>query len=361
MKREVQEQSILSLLERVMLGVSPLVSQLILPELNAAGEKMVIICNISGFRPKAINIHWYIDKPRREPESDLSENEPLLQPVEVTSQAQHPVTKHGNVFNVTSQLSFTPCILDDGAMLVCEVQHRALQSVTRRECPIHVVARPKRSYITSWPQVPQAGKPLTLTCIVEKFYPKMITITWLKNGQSLTNIIPLGPFPCENDYYTAWSQTDFLLTEDDDGAIFTCQISHSSLGKIEELSYEINLKGTPPEVQFISADPPIPTKGESMRLSCMINNFFPAEIRVIWFKNGIRLEAGIYDSQCVTSNIGLHSMCSILKFSPQNEDDESVFTCTVQHIALKYGEERFYTLRLPWITDLITSVDYVID
>ncbi|XP_075071400.1 uncharacterized protein LOC142160397 [Mixophyes fleayi] len=340
------------LYQKLLAKVSPLVSPLILPELNADDEKMVAFCNISGFRPKAIDIHWYIDQSKGEPGTDHSVNGPLLQPADITSQAHHPVTKHGTVFNVTSQLSYTPCVLDNGAMLVCEVQHKALQRKTRHVSHINVAARPKKTYITSWPQIPRIGETLILSCIVEKFYPKLITITWLKNGQSLTNVTQFGPFPCENIYYSVWSQTDFLLTADDDGVIFTCQISHSSLGKIEELSYEINLKGTPPEVQFISADPPTPHIGEEMCLSCKISNFCPMDIKVNWFKNGIQLEAGVYNSVCVTSNSGVQSMCSILKFTPRNEDNGSVFTCNVQHIALKNCEERSYTLKIPLITSI---------
>lgn len=98
-------------------------------------------------------------------------------------------------------------------------------------------------YITSSPLVPRAGEKLALSCIVEKFYPKPISLSWVKNRSALTNVTQYGPFPCDNDYYSVWSQVEFILSEKDDGAIFICQISHNSLGSPEEVSFEINLKG----------------------------------------------------------------------------------------------------------------------
>ncbi|XP_040291730.1 CD276 antigen-like [Bufo bufo] len=328
-------------------SVPPRVSALILPELNMAGERMVAICNINGFRPRAVDICWYIEKSSQGAGSGHYEGERLLQATDITSLAKHPVIKHGSVFNATSQLSYTPSVQDDGATLVCEVRHKALGAVTRQESQINVAARPKKSYITSWPQDPQRGDKLTLSCIVERFYPKPIAVTWLRNGQVQSGVTQFGPFPCENEYYSIWSQTELTLTEEEDGLMYTCQISHLSLRRIEELSYEINAQGTPPEVQFITAEPVTPVIGQEMVLSCSISNFFPRDITVDWSKDGVRLDTDVCHSLHITTTNGVHSMWSFLKYTPAAEDDRSVFTCSVQHAALKNHEERTYTLNIP--------------
>ncbi|KAG9474693.1 hypothetical protein GDO78_004807, partial [Eleutherodactylus coqui] len=204
--------------------------------------------------------------------------------------------------------------------------------------------RPKKSYISSWPPDPRAGDTVTLSCVVERFYPKPIAVTWLRNGQAQSSVTQFGPFSCDNDCYSVWSQIDLPLTEEEDGAVYTCQISHLSLRSVEELSYEINAQGTPPEVQFITADPVTPVIGQEMLLSCRISNFFPREIAVDWSKDGVRLDTGICRSLCVTNTNGVHSMWSSFKFTPAAEDDGSIFTCSVQHAALKNREERTYTL-----------------
>ncbi|CAN2389843.1 CD47 immunoglobulin-like domain, partial [Pristimantis euphronides] len=312
-----------------------------------AGEKMVAICNINGFRPKAVHICWYIERIGPRAGGGDYEDDPLLQPTDITSHAKHPLTKHGSLFNATSQLSYTPSVQDDGAVLVCVVQHKALGAAARQESPINVAARPKKSYVSSWPQEPRRGDALTLSCIVERFYPRPITVTWLRNGQAQSGVTQLGPFPCDSHYYSVWSQMGLTLTEEEDGAVYTCQISHLSLRSVDELTYEVNAQGTPPEVQFIAAEPATAAAGQEVLFSCMISNFSPRDITVDWLKDGVRLEAGVQRTLCVTTSSGSHSMWSHLRFTPAAEDDGSIFTCSVQHVALKNREERTYTLSVP--------------
>ncbi|OCT60126.1 hypothetical protein XELAEV_18046146mg [Xenopus laevis] len=330
---------------RVADPIAPLVSPIILPALVIANEKITFTCNINGFRPKPINIQWYIDRPKQGQRS-RSIDTPLLCGEDITHQAQHLVTKHGSVFSATSQLFYTPTVQDDGATLVCEVEHKALHATVRQKEKINITARPKKCYITSWPLVPQLGERLVLSCIVEKFYPMEISLTWLKNGQLVTDVTSFGPFLCEDDYCSIWSQTELLLTEEDDGLIYTCLINHMSFGKIEELNYEINLKGTPPEVQWIIAEPQNPTEGEEVMLRCKISNFSPPQVTVNWFRNGVQLGTGVCNSLCVASARGLHSMWSMLRFPCQAQDHGSIFMCQVNHTALKNCEERSYTLSL---------------
>ncbi|KAM9296545.1 uncharacterized protein PAF06_017446 [Gastrophryne carolinensis] len=323
----------------------PMVSPLIIPEQNTAGEKMVAMCSISGFRPQTIGIRWYVNKPGEEAGDEFSEAGPLLT-TDLTGNAQNSFTKRDGVFHVMSQLSYTPGVQDDGSKLVCTVEHKALGGVTRQERRINVTARPTKMYLTSLPLVPHSGDKLTLSCIVEKFYPKPISMTWVKNREQLHDITLYGPFPCDGQYYSAWSQIEVVLSEDDDGANFICQISHSSLGSPEEISYEVNLDGKPPEVQFISVEPPYPSAGVETRLSCMIRNFSPMPAEACWFRDGVQQEVGVSNSVCLQSSRELYSMCSILRLTPHTEDHGSTFTCRVQHAALKKYQERSYTLGL---------------
>lgn len=108
---------------------------------------------------------------------------------------------------------------------------------------LSLTARPASYYIFSWPQAPAEGEKFILICVVEKFYPNDIDLVWFRNRQTVEKVTQFGPFPCEGDFYSVWSQTEFNLSRDDEGAIFTCQIKHRSFGNVEELSYQINLQG----------------------------------------------------------------------------------------------------------------------
>nr|XP_034957818.1 tyrosine-protein phosphatase non-receptor type substrate 1-like [Zootoca vivipara] len=212
---------------------------------------------------------------------------------------------------------------------------------------LYFAARPASHYIFSSPQVPIQGDKLILICVVEKFYPKDITLDWFRNGQPIEEVTQFGPFPCESDFYSIWSQTEFILTRDEEGAIYTCRIKHSSFGNVEELSYEINLQGTPPEVLWITPDPPVPVAGEELRLSCRINNFSPSVIRVNWFQDWKPLHVGICHSVSVVGANGLHSMWSLLRVTPAQGAGKTVFTCKVEHDALSGCVERAYILQMP--------------
>nr|DBA21894.1 TPA: hypothetical protein GDO54_013007 [Pyxicephalus adspersus] len=330
------------LYQRFLAKVPPLMSQLLVPEMIFVSEKMVAVCNISGFRPKAIDIHWYIDKLRKEANTEATGEEPLLSTEDITGEATHSLSKQGSKFNMTSELSYTPSVQDHCANLVCVVNHRALRHEQRLQRSIYVVARPNKMYITSSPLVPRQGENLVLSCIVERYYPEPIAVSWVKNGEVLTNVTRYGPFPCDNDYYSVWSQIEFVVSDRDDGTIFICQVCHKSLPSPEEFIYEVNLKGMPPEVQYISADPPDPGIRAETRLSCVIQNFYPMDIVVIWFRNGVQQDVGVFNSPCVQSSQGLYSMCAMIKFIAQPEHRNSVFTCRVQHVALKSYQERTY-------------------
>lgn len=108
---------------------------------------------------------------------------------------------------------------------------------------LSLAARPASHYIFSWPQAPVQGEKFILICVVEKFFPSDIAVAWFRNRQPVEKVTQFGPFPCKGDFYSLWSQTEFNLTKDDEGAIYTCQIKHSSFGNVKELSYQINLHG----------------------------------------------------------------------------------------------------------------------
>ncbi|XP_069506250.1 signal-regulatory protein beta-1-like [Ambystoma mexicanum] len=219
-------------------------------------------------------------------------------------------------------------------------------TVSLNQFPPAQETQPSSHLITCWPRVPAIGENLTLTCMVEKFYPKDITLTWLKNGLPIQRSTQFGPFSCERSFFSVWSQMSFPLTKDDEGHVYTCQINHSSFRKIKELSYEINLKGTPPEVLWITADPDPPQLGKELRLSCRINNYSPENISVKWLRNEQILHHGTCNSSSAVSANGLHSMWSVLKCLPDRDDHLSMFVCKVEHVASKTCEERSYTLQL---------------
>ncbi|CAM4653959.1 unnamed protein product [Caretta caretta] len=335
--------------------VPPQVSLINKPDVIPINEKLKLMCNINGFRPKVISVKWYRRTPQMASSEAPGEASFLLGPREdITDKARQPLETNGKFFSVPSCLTYIPTIPDDGAVFECSIEHSALKSAIWMSTTLSVTARPASLYITSWPQAPTVGEKLILSCVVEKFYPKNITLTWFRNGQLVSDVTQFGPFPCEIDYFSVWSQTEFMLTNEEEGAVYICQIKHSSFGNIEELFYEVNLQGTPPEVLWITTDPSVPVLGEELRLNCRINNFSPNVITVNWFRDGHLLQAGVCHSVSIMGANGLHSIWSVLRVTPGREEEGAVFTCQVTHAALRDSVERSYTLQLPEI-DLVKA------
>ncbi|KAH0619127.1 hypothetical protein JD844_018817 [Phrynosoma platyrhinos] len=331
--------------------VEPQVSSIIKPDLIPINEKIRLICNINGFRPKTIQVKWYRKNTQMASTRDPAREDVALSDAreDLTSMAKQPLEANGRYYSISSCLTYTPTIKDDGEEFECSIQHSTLKNPIWRSTIVHVTARPASHYIFSSPQLPVQGEKLILTCVVEKFYPKDIALVWFRNGQPIEEVTQFGPFPCESDFYSVWSQTEFILTKDKEGAIYTCQIQHSSFGNVEELSYEINLQvgGTPPEVLWITADPSIPVPEEELRLNCRINNFSPNLISVNWFKDEELIHERICHSAAVVGTNGLLSMWSLLRVIPKQRAEKSVYKCRVEHGALKECIERSYILQLP--------------
>ncbi|KAL8179446.1 UNVERIFIED_CONTAM: hypothetical protein K2H54_066550 [Gekko kuhli] len=328
--------------------VEPQVSAVIKPDLIATNEKFRLICNINGFRPKTIKVKWYLRNPQVTSSGDSTRDDVALSEAreDVTYMTTQSLEVNGRLYTISSCLTYTPTIKDDGAEFECSIQHSTLKTPKRKSTTIHVTARPASHYIFIWPQAPVPGEKLILICVVEKFYPKDIALDWFRNGQPVQSVVQFGPFPCESDFYSVWSQIEFILTTDEEGAIYTCQLKHSGFGNVEELSYEINLQGTPPEVLWITADPSVPVAGEELRLNCRISNFSPNVIKVNWFQDGEPLHTEICHSVSVVGTNGLYSMWSLLRVTPRQGAGKTVFTCRVEHGALREHVERSYTLQM---------------
>lgn len=70
-------------------------------------------------------------------------------------------------------------------------------------------------------------------------------------------------------------------------------------------------------------------------------------IRVSWFQDGEPVHTEICNSVSVVGTNGLYSMWSLLRVTPTQGAEKTVFTCRVEHGALREHVERSYTLQMP--------------
>ncbi|XP_010210457.1 PREDICTED: HLA class II histocompatibility antigen, DR alpha chain-like [Tinamus guttatus] len=75
----------------------------------------------------------------------------------------------------------------------------------------------------------ELGDPNVLICYVDKFWPPMISITWLKNGQEVVDgVFETVYYPREDDTFRKFSYLPFVPTR---GDYYDCRVEHWGLPK----------------------------------------------------------------------------------------------------------------------------------
>ncbi|NWU57846.1 DRA protein, partial [Dromas ardeola] len=85
--------------------------------------------------------------------------------------------------------------------------------------PPEVMVFPKRRV--------ELGDPNVLICYVDKFWPSVISITWLKNGQKVTDgVLETVFYPREDHSFRKFSYLPFVPTR---GDYYDCRVEHEGL------------------------------------------------------------------------------------------------------------------------------------
>ncbi|KAK1142228.1 hypothetical protein AOXY_G36954 [Acipenser oxyrinchus oxyrinchus] len=330
--------------------VPPKVSEILVPEMIFGNETVTLICNISAFRPKQVQVKWLRlshNQSRQEKEHcSSSERIPLQEADEdLSDMAVNKPLKHGRLYSTVSCLRIVPTLDDDNREYRCRVQHGKSKPIIK-STTLRVKVRPSYCQITSLPHVPEPGKQLVLCCRTEQFYPRAITLKWFRDELLVEQFTQFGPFQDSGGLYSVWNQIELTVSKNDHKVVYTCRVYHESFTGFKELSYRINLQGMPPEVLWITSDPAQPEVGKECTLNCHMNNFCPDTITVKWLKNNLPLDNGVSSSPSILDTNGRYSLYSFLKLTPKREDQGSVIKCIVEHSALTSCEERSYRLHL---------------
>uniref|UniRef100_A0A674JY21 Ig-like domain-containing protein n=1 Tax=Terrapene triunguis TaxID=2587831 RepID=A0A674JY21_9SAUR len=82
--------------------------------------------------------------------------------------------------------------------------------------------------VTVFPEDPvELGEPNVLICFVDKFFPPVLSITWLKNGQEVTEGVSETDFyPRQDNSFRKFSYLPFLPSQ---GDFYDCRVEHGWL------------------------------------------------------------------------------------------------------------------------------------
>ncbi|XP_054836088.1 signal-regulatory protein beta-1-like [Eublepharis macularius] len=154
---------------------------------------------------------------------------------------------------------------------------------------LEVFARPSQPIITPPSGRVDSGAMATFTCQASKFHSEDITVTWTKN-QNQIEALPPTITPGKKNTYHMESTVQVLLTEKDIDSTLACQIEHSILSESPiQQSFDLGdvLRVAPQVTVETSLSSPIPLD-HSVKLTCIVNNFYPNDIKVAWWRSDYR-------------------------------------------------------------------------
>uniref|UniRef100_A0A8C0D9Y0 Ig-like domain-containing protein n=1 Tax=Balaenoptera musculus TaxID=9771 RepID=A0A8C0D9Y0_BALMU len=175
-----------------------------------------------------------------------------------------------------------------------------------------------------------------ITClVVDLASDKDMTLTWSTENKDLVYPDPPIAKTQFNGTVTVTSTLPVDVSDWIEGETYYCKVAHPHLPK--EILRSIS-KG-PGELQVYVFPPPkeeLKTKGE-VTLTCLIQNFFPADISVRWLRNGAPMQADQHTStgpHRVRGSSPAFFVYSHLAVKQADWQQRSMFTCQVVHEAL---------------------------
>uniref|UniRef100_A0AAV2M686 Ig-like domain-containing protein n=1 Tax=Knipowitschia caucasica TaxID=637954 RepID=A0AAV2M686_KNICA len=322
----------------------PNISEICQPSVTYANVEDVLKCMISGVGAGEFQVQWYqLTGMGDSGTGDSGDAEVALllwEDVTGSSRLKSDGSHH------TSVLSLRLSTEQDGSSYRCVVQWNG-QTFTR-ETTVRVRVQPSFLQVSSIPQIPKVQRLLVLCCRVENFYPSNINLEWFRNdGEPVPPATYYGPFSDHSHLYSVWSKIQLTMATEDESAVYTCRVYHSSFGPpgYKDALYHINTHGTPPNVMFIDCESQSP---EENTLHLCIKDFCPKHITVTWTMDGEPVDGSSVFNTPPSLNInGLYSMYSFLKLSSKGEQRNCRFRCRVEHSAQIQPEERCYALTWP--------------
>lgn len=318
----------------------PSVSEISKPSIIYAQVQTDLKCTIQGARLQELKVKWF--KLRSFADSVVqSECDSLLLSEDLSEQAclQSDGRHHTSVLTVC--LSVTEDLTEYQCVVLCRGK------CIKRNTTVPVKVEPSFIQISSIPQIPKVERLLVLCCRVENFYPQDIDLEWSRNdGEQVGTVTHFGPFSDHNRLYSMWSKIQLVMAREDERAVYTCRVYHSSFPApgYKDVLYHINTQGTPPNVMFIDCEPLCPLMNEECTLHLCIKDFCPEDVSVTWTKDGETVLSGVFNTPPSLNINGLYSMFSFLKLTPSKKDQGSKFRCQVVHSAQREPEERLFTL-----------------
>ncbi|XP_033026526.1 natural cytotoxicity triggering receptor 3 ligand 1 [Lacerta agilis] len=339
-------------------------------------EETMVVFSLQGFRPKPLEIVFFLKLPSWNEKQEIyswntitasnpehGEDIPLIitgkgeENADLVKKLKTMFTfdqilqvRQRRAFDLFCKVNIVPDVkLLEEFEFTLEVRHAAFPGGLSTETISFKVIEctPKVSKFECEPPVPECGKLITLSCLVEVFCPRECDICWLRGNNepldatSNTEEPQLDP---GSNLYCKKSRVSFIPQPEDHAVDFIVQINHCK--KVIRHSYPLLLKGYP-KVTDITCEPNDPKYGTTLFLTCEVTDFFLSDIHIQWLDGGIEISKGVDTERPVEDSNGCLKLSSKLQLIPTALDHNKFITFSVTYGDLKNPIIRDVYLKLP--------------
>ncbi|XP_059581626.1 uncharacterized protein LOC106738949 [Alligator mississippiensis] len=259
------------------------------PDRCLLGQEVTLRCSMEGTFPEDVAVTWerIHSEDRTVPESAGDQESPEHQPLLPALPLGWRVTEERAGTHLTSSLTFTPTLQDDGARVRCVFLHEAERIREERVSPeIRVWARPQVSEIQVLPEWDPRDK-VPFAVQLHNFYPREVPpIQWGWDGAGSWREDPTQIDKNADGTFTAtsvWRVPSRSLTQPELRVRVCVQHGPGEPASERELSLRAAGLLRPPDVSKISQTEATAT-GKGVTLSCRITGHFPGELSVTWLR-----------------------------------------------------------------------------
>ncbi|XP_059832358.1 uncharacterized protein LOC132397552 [Hypanus sabinus] len=344
---EVQHRALKEPITRTLtldvIGVPPKVLNILKPRLIKDKEPAALSCSISGFKPRPLNIIWQ----QKRKNADLEElvqmqldNTTTMHDNKMNLKGNHYISEvehEDKTYSIASVLVIVPDIQQDqSSQYFCSILHHSTNDKQEKAITLSITASPKLGTIKCDVAKPIAKEPVNLSCQISSFFPRDITVKWLKDGSEIQqNSVVNKAETGQDELYQLTANVKIVLTIADARTKYTCQVIHESLSKPKETHWVAGEVISLPKILEIKADPPSPEIGKSLTLSCTAYEFYPEGNQIFWFKDFSKVQnpskVGIVTEASKEDSSGLYSRSSQWTFTPTTADHGKEFKMQFLH------------------------------
>ncbi|XP_068064363.1 signal-regulatory protein beta-1-like [Anomalospiza imberbis] len=196
---------------------------------------------------------------------------------------------------------------------------------------VSVQAKPSPPLVSGPEQRARPGQSVPFTCTTGGFFPEKIGVKWFKNKD------PLGGQPpqiteSKMKTYNMSSTVMVTLQKEDVLSQLICEVRHSTLPAPLRGSYQLSrVLRVPPSIE-VRAEPSPVEVNQTVTFTCLVKEFYPADVSVSWLENGIEIKVENISRPSELPQ-RLFELRSQVEVQATEEKNGSTITCVVVHDA----------------------------